>query len=521
MRMPPLPLTQDAKAGVHGPAVAKQEIPVADDIGATEAAVEPDLKKEVISMGPTIKKRRRQRDAGEGGSNAPAKVLRKDHDAARAEHSARGGKSLADMSVDTELAIHVQETHEPPVTTQSVSDPDPLSYAKPQSKQDVAQSSKEKGVARNQDSEKSTHLLLLLGPQEASTNRDGAQYNINMARQVAMGSQLRLRFEQEAKLLKKFVAQELEDLRMCFSGLEVGNAQLSQQVSVLQAQVMGEKMTMAAFEDFKKHEDEWVNARCAEIDARLDVLADFDEELYPHMLTAIAGRRWVIGHGLRLAVMKCAESTELRQAFANVVSAGIAKGMSEGLKYGVEHGKAGLELTAIEAYDPEADNKYVAALHDLRDLNYPLIDELEQLNDAPMDLKIPVYPEVRNPRNPWAYKDETLLEDAIAANISRAEKKKKSRVICRTHGVGSAHHARSDGIPMSVPTVSPQGLQILLADAATQTEDEESPWLLRSMSLPAMFNLDCHSTACGTLDGVFFFCGLYAPWESFLVHLTS
>nr|GFC78847.1 hypothetical protein [Tanacetum cinerariifolium] len=45
--------------------------------------------------------------------------------------------------------------------------------------------------------------------------------------------------------------------------------------------------------------------RCAELDARLDALSiDFDEELYPHMLTAIAGRRWVIGHGLRLAMMK-------------------------------------------------------------------------------------------------------------------------------------------------------------------------------------------------------------------------
>ncbi|GKG26445.1 hypothetical protein Tco_0399591, partial [Tanacetum coccineum] len=70
---------------------------------------------------------------------------------------------------------------------------------------------------------------------------------------------------------------------------------------------------------------------------------DFDEELYPHMLTAISGSRWVIRHGLCLAVMKCAESMELRQVFANVVSAGIAKGMSEGLKYGVEHEKAGVK----------------------------------------------------------------------------------------------------------------------------------------------------------------------------------
>ncbi|GKF45808.1 hypothetical protein Tco_0135610, partial [Tanacetum coccineum] len=68
------------------------------------------------------------------------------------------------------------------------------------------------------------------------------------------------------------------------------------------------------------------------------------------------------------------------------MSAGIAKGMSEGLKYGIEHGKAGLELTAVEAYDLEANNKYVAALHVLKDLNYPLTEELEQLEDAPLDV---------------------------------------------------------------------------------------------------------------------------------------
>ncbi|GJR07798.1 hypothetical protein Tco_0790450 [Tanacetum coccineum] len=410
------PGTPSTMESVYCLAVAEQEIPVTDDAWATEAIVEPNLEKEVISMGPTIRKRCRQRDAGEEGSKAPSKMLRKYHDAARAEHSAREGKSLAEMSVDTKLAIHAQETQEPPVATRIVNDPDPLSYAKPRSQQDVTQcrSSKEKGVTGNQDSKRSTPSPPIIGSlgsiyqpgwgvpnscrldtpeacqdvvdhiapsgyfselRHLSNDELLSQYNIKLARQVAMGSQLRLRFEQEAKLLKKSVAQELEDLRMRFSGLEVGNAQLSQQVSMLQAQVMGEKRIMAAFEEFKKHEDERVNAR---------------------------------------------------QAFANVVSVGIAKGMSEGLKYGVEHGKAGLELTAVEAYDPEADNKYVAALHNLKDLKYPLIDGLEQLKDAPLDLKIPVYPEVHDPRNLWACKEEILLEDAIAANISRAEKKKKT-----------------------------------------------------------------------------------------------
>nr|GEV08640.1 transposase (putative), gypsy type [Tanacetum cinerariifolium] len=213
------------------------------------------------------------------------------------------------------------------------------------------------------------------------------------------------------------------------------------------------------------------------------------------MLTAIAGRRWVIEHGLRIAIIKCAESTELRQAFIDVMSAGISKGMSEGLKHGVEHGRA---------------------------MKYPLVNQLEKLKDVPIDvimsslflesdsgedtsqwirelcpsssqLKIPVYLEVQNPRDLWTFKEKILLEDAIAANISSAKNKKKCRVVCHTHGVSFVHHARSDGVPKSVPTVTPQGLAILLADALTQTdviEDEESSRLLRSKPLSPLYNLN-------------------------------
>ncbi|GKD00761.1 hypothetical protein Tco_1171035, partial [Tanacetum coccineum] len=320
-----------------------------------------------------------------------------------------------------------------------------------------------------------------------------SQYNINLARQVAMGSQLRLRFEQEVRLLKKArskiakqdqriqvreekikkLGQEIQSLRAVESkvhGLqnqtknlktlleaevdmkkaaEAKNAELSKELDSLRVQfsdlqVTGEEKIKVAFEEFKKYEDDKVEQRCAKMDARLDKLSvDFDEELYSHMLTAIVGRRWVIGHDLRLAVMKCAESSEIRQAFANVMSTGLAKGMSEGLKYGIEHEKADRDLADIEAYDPEANSKLVKALQDLKDLKYPMVDQLESdLRPSSSQLKILVYPEVRDPKDPWAVKEEMLLEDAIAANISRAKKKKKCRV----------------------------GLALLLADAATQTK---------------------------------------------------
>ncbi|GJZ20664.1 hypothetical protein Tco_0557254 [Tanacetum coccineum] len=398
----------------------------------------------------------------EAEANAPPKVLRKDHAAFRPVQSTLEGKSLALMVLEAGSTFFTPATQETPTDAKSMSDPEQLSYAEPQPhlEQDVAQSSKKTApeirtenvaTAGVQDllsteslgSGKSTYVLSVGGspgsiyqPGWGVTNNCRLDTPDACQDMVVIGSQLRLRFEQEVKLLKKAKAEiARRDQRIQAENLE----------TLLEAEV-----------------------------------------------------------------------------FVDVVSAGIAKGMSEGIKHGIEHGKANLDLAAIEVYDPKANTKYVAALHALKDLKYPLVDQLEKLKDAPIDLimaslylesdsgkdapqwirelrpsssqlKIHVYPEVRDPKDPWSFKEEMLLEDAIAANISRAEKKKKCRVVCRTHRVGSAHHARSDGVPVSVPTVAPQGLAILLADAATQTqtsEDEASPRLLRSKSLPPMYNLD-------------------------------
>nr|GFC83320.1 hypothetical protein [Tanacetum cinerariifolium] len=107
-----------------------------------------------------------------------------------------------------------------------------------------------------------------------------------------------------------------------------------------------------------------------------------------------------------------------------------------------------LEIKNLEALlETEAETKRAA-----EDKNAELMRELEDIRAQLSSLKltIPVYPKVRDPRNPWACKEEIALADAIAANVSRAEKKKKCRIVCRTHGVGSVHHARSDGVPVSV-----------------------------------------------------------------------
>nr|GEZ36656.1 hypothetical protein [Tanacetum cinerariifolium] len=199
------------------------------------------------------------------------------------------------------------------------------------------------------------------------------QYNVNLARQVARRDKRIQARELEIKNLEALLeteagmkraaeeksaglSQELERMHSQFSELQVSNERLSQQVDALQQQVSGEDALKAAFEDYKRQQDQMVE------------------------------QRWVIRHGLRLAMMKCAKSLEMRQAFADVVSAGIAKGMSEGLKHGAEHGHAQRTVESLEAYDPEAEAKFAAALQSLKDLKLPLLDQLEGLKDAPMDL---------------------------------------------------------------------------------------------------------------------------------------
>nr|GFC48854.1 hypothetical protein [Tanacetum cinerariifolium] len=141
----------------------------------------------------------------------------------------------------------------------------------------------------------------------------------------------------------------------------------------------------------------------------------------------------VIGHGLRLAMMKCAESLEMRQAFADVVFAGVAKGMSEGLKHGVEHWHAQLMVESLEAYDPEAEAKFAVALQSLKDLKYPLLDQLEGLKDAPMDVIMAAL---------YLESDTEGMPHNLYATSAPAPLSSPSRYIQRCATPGTLVHAR-------------------------------------------------------------------------------
>ncbi|GJV09146.1 hypothetical protein Tco_1346802 [Tanacetum coccineum] len=203
---------------------------------------------------------RRKRVNKEVEENVPPKVLRKDHVSSPA-HSTRGGKSLAAIGLDAGSTFSTPDAQDDFTTVKSVSDPDPLSYLiqQPFPEQDIAQSSKGTAIEihpqhvadtevnvqlsmGSPDSGKSTSIPSVEGSPSGiyqlvwgvtnSCRLDTleacqdlvdhtvppgyfsefrhlpnakflGQYNMNLAWQVAMDSQLRLRFKQEARLLKK------------------------------------------------------------------------------------------------------------------------------------------------------------------------------------------------------------------------------------------------------------------------------------------------------------------------------
>nr|GEX16881.1 hypothetical protein [Tanacetum cinerariifolium] len=488
------PLDFAHEAGASDQGTVAPEMPSSEDVPATNIlGAGQDEETAATDPPAALESCKRGRDGTD--VNAPPNSLRRDHADPRPSGSSHEGKSLAAIQLGLASTVFVPED-----APTGVSGPDPLSFVDPPSRHPrMFPSKSSQGTATGDPKSENASSPVEVGSPKSIYRPEWGVANGSLLDTLeacqdlvdhAAGPEVRA----EGKAAEE-VCCSSGSPRQKNSSPGAGNKkprsttgdrgryeegrirQECWQVATLQEQVSGEEKLKAAFEEFKQYKDDWVEQRCAELDACLDALSiDFDEELYPHMLTAIAGRMWVIGHGLRLAVMKCGKSLEMRQAFTDVMSAGIAKGMSEGLRHGVEHGQAKLNVESIEAYDPEAEAKFVAALQALKDLKYPLVDQLEGLKDAPMDvIKAALYlesdtGEVRDPRNPWAYKEEMLLADAIAANISRAEKKKKCRIVCRTHGIVSAHHARSDGVPVYVPTVVPQGLALLLADAATQTE---------------------------------------------------
>ncbi|GKD35474.1 hypothetical protein Tco_1250983, partial [Tanacetum coccineum] len=111
---------------------------------------------------------------------------------------------------------------------------------------------------------------------------------------------------------------------------------------------------------------------------------EYDEELYPHMLSTIAERRWLISHGLRLAAMSTLESQEVRQSFGDVVKCALARGKAEAVEELLERRLLTVPAAQVPGYNQKAYEELVAAMEAMKLLELPHIAQLERDQDYPI-----------------------------------------------------------------------------------------------------------------------------------------
>ncbi|GKD58563.1 hypothetical protein Tco_1296072 [Tanacetum coccineum] len=127
--------------------------------------------------------------------------------------------------------------------------------------------------------------------------------------------------------------------------------------------------------------------RVAKLEAHImDISGHLEGKFYPTYLTTLARRRWLLTHRIQLTLLKCLKSPEYQGTLGHALGWAVEFGMQEGLEAGYEHGTDGINLSAVDAYNPEvAIASYINAVKALEDVDFPLVNLLKSKKDVGID----------------------------------------------------------------------------------------------------------------------------------------
>ncbi|GJR45146.1 hypothetical protein Tco_1313249 [Tanacetum coccineum] len=218
-----------------------------------------------------------------------------------------------------------------------------------------------------------------------------------------------IRLHGQVAIVEAAESSELDSLRERNAGLEgqvaaLESATVSKNVKLASSNAKISKVTqdlsnlqLSCDELSEAMQDEQVkflSDKVVGLDAvTMEMALHLDEEFYPRYLTTIAGRRWILGHGLKLAVMKCLQSSKYLAVLGGAIGRAIDKGMQDGLAVGIDHGKARRSLTKVAAYNPSHKDGSMADIMGLLRLEGPTAEILgaSQLQPSPEKLMIPIH----------------------------------------------------------------------------------------------------------------------------------
>ncbi|GJY75037.1 hypothetical protein Tco_0479468, partial [Tanacetum coccineum] len=239
------------------------------------------------------------------------------------------------------------------------------------------------------------------------------EFNVGSARQMSLSAEVRMRVEYNVKERRRETkAAEATRLRARTSNLEDVEKSLWDEVNALkkrntilekeqnamdvkatdlEASLVGKERDLTdlnaqltfQLEKFQDDRLKVVNDKFGKLYTDFVEMALYlEEKFYPHLLTTISSRRWLLTQGMELAITKCLNSPEYLSTLGAAIGKAIEKGMKDGLSAGITHGKEGSVLTDVAAHNPSTEVDYIAALQRLQNVNFPLLRELKSSKDA-------------------------------------------------------------------------------------------------------------------------------------------
>ncbi|GJY69303.1 hypothetical protein Tco_0472285 [Tanacetum coccineum] len=187
--------------------------------------------------------------------------------------------------------------------------------------------------------------------------------------------------------------RELTDLNALVTSVRSQNDSRVDQVCELELSSFGLQEKVTVYENCMEQLEKFQDDRMKVVNDKFDKLYyDFvemalqlEEKFYPHLLTTISGRRWLLTQGMELAITKCLNSPEYLSALRAAIGKAIEKGMQDGLSAGITHGKEGRVLMDVAAYNPSVEVDYNSALQQLQNVNFPMLAELKSNKDASIE----------------------------------------------------------------------------------------------------------------------------------------
>nr|GEX16032.1 hypothetical protein [Tanacetum cinerariifolium] len=183
---------------------------------------------------------------------------------------------------------------------------------------------------------------------------------------------------------------ELTGLNAQLTSTKSQNDNLVDQVHELKLSSFGLQEKFAVYEDCMGQLEKFQDDRMKEVnDKSNELYANFikmalhlEERFYPHLLITIFCRRWLLTHGMKLAITRCMHSLEYLSALRAAIGKAIDKGMQYGLSAGITHGVEGRALTDVTGYNPSAKVDYISTLQPLQSVNFSLLAELRSNKDT-------------------------------------------------------------------------------------------------------------------------------------------